>query len=52
MNVPFLGFLPLKQEIASSGDAGKPFAGDSLGLGKEFEEIVNILLKELPTILL
>ena len=34
MNVPFLGFLPLKQEIASSGDAGKPFAGDSIVLGK------------------
>ena len=40
MNVPFLGFLPLKQDIAISGDSGKPFAPNS----KEFETLVSNLL--------
>ena len=43
MNVPFLGFLPLQQAIADSGDAGKPFSGDS----KEFDVIVSNLLDKL-----
>ncbi len=43
MNVPFLGFLPLKQEIAESGDSGKPFSAHS----KEFDEIVSNLLDKL-----
>ncbi len=43
MAVPFLGFLPLKQDIAQSGDAGKPFSSDS----KEFDEIVSNLLAKL-----
>lgn len=43
MNVPFLGFLPLKQDIALSGDTGKPFSPDS----KEFDEIVSNLLAKL-----
>ena len=47
MNVPFLGALPLKQEIAQSGDAGKPFANDIVGLAKEFDTIVTLLTTNL-----
>ena len=43
MNIPFLGFIPLKQEISSSGDAGKPFSTDS----EDFSLIVNNLLAKL-----
>ena len=40
MNVPFLGSLPLKQEITESGDSGKPFSTDST----DFDTIVGNLL--------
>ena len=46
MNVPFLGSLPLKQEIAVSGDAGKPFSGVPAE-SKDFDVIVSNLLDKL-----
>ena len=46
MNVPFLGSLPIKQDIAESGDSGKPFAPNSA----EFDTIVGNLLAKVQVL--
>lgn len=47
MQVPFLGFLPLSQDIAVSGDSGKSFVNSSSTGSKEFDEIVRNLLAKI-----
>ena len=47
LNVPFLGAIPLDEEIGRLGDLGQAFTGRDTSAAKAFDQVIEVILQKL-----